>query len=105
MDTKNSSISLEKQRTPKSQSKWYEDVDYYDDDEIDDFNKNTSKMSTKTSTKNSRHSLETETDDSEESEEFVDEDQLDVGANLVNPRGEMSEIFQSPETSTRWDKK
>ena len=87
-------------------SKWYEDVDYYDDDEIEDFNQ-TSKMS---EAKNSRHSLETE-DEAERSEETSEEEMDEMDGSGVSKSANLDEerlgsnFFQTPSTSTHWDKR
>ena len=46
----------------RSTTKWYEEIDYYDEEEIEEFNRETS------TAKNSRHSLETDEEESDESE-------------------------------------
>ena len=72
--------------TQTTTTKWYEEIDYYDDDEIDEFNRETS------TAKNSRHSLET---DEEESEHELDAEQLaeDVEA-TEETDGVMAKLFQ-----------
>ena len=71
-------------QTKTTTTKWYEEIDYYDDEEIDEFNQR------ETSTaKNSRHSLET---DEEESEHEVDEHE-DVEA-TTETDGVMAKLFQ-----------
>ena len=50
----------------RSTTKWYEEIDYYDEEEIEEFNRETS------TAKNSRHSLET---DEEESDENLSENE------------------------------
>ena len=75
-------------RLQKAQTTWY-DVDFYDDEEIERFNRKT---------KNSRHSLETEDDstDNELIEEDFDQPAEDFpdGGN-----GLMSKLFHSTPTS------
>ena len=71
-------------QTKTTTTKWYEEIDYYDDEEIDEFNQR------ETSTaKNSRHSLET---DEDESEHEVEEHE-DVEA-TTETDGVMAKLFQ-----------
>ena len=55
-------------KTAQQTTKWYEEIDYYDDEEIEEFNRETS------TAKNSRHSLETDEDSSEHEKEDLIED-------------------------------
>ena len=57
-------------KTAQQTTKWYEEIDYYDEEEIDEFNRETS------TAKNSRHSLETDEDSSEheEKEDLIEDE-------------------------------
>ena len=50
----------------RSTTKWYEEIDYYDEEEIEEFNRETS------TAKNSRHSLETDEEESDENEHEIE---------------------------------
>jgi len=51
----------------RSTTKWYEEIDYYDEEEIEEFNRETS------TAKNSRHSLETDEEESDENEHEIED--------------------------------
>jgi len=72
-------------KTTQTTTKWYEEIDYYDDDEIDEFNRETS------TAKNSRHSLET---DEEESEHELDEQLAEDVKATEETDGVMAKLFQ-----------
>lgn len=75
-----------------SRAKWYEDVDYYDDEEIEKYNRQIM------SNKNSRNSLETEDEDSdiETSQDFNDSGKLFTSATptFVRPRAPTNEKLE-----------
>lgn len=75
-----------------SRAKWYEDVDYYDDEEIEKFNRQV------ISNKNSRNSLETDEDDDSDLEATEHQDLNDSGnkvfTNYIRPRAPTNEKLE-----------
>lgn len=80
-------------KTAQQTTKWYEEIDYYDDEEIEEFNRETS------TAKNSRHSLETDEEESEheiedQHQEEEEEDLLVEAAEAADEAdGVMAKLF------------